>query len=118
MALATRSLLGFGAGGLAPLAFGAALDAARTPCGWGSGAGQAWGDAFTVLGLGGVVATSCVALLPPERGRAGFRAALAHRLIRHRQRQRMGELDARQLADLGITRAQADREARKPFWRS
>jgi MFS family permease len=118
MALATRSLLGFGAGGLAPLAFGAALDAARMPGGWGPGAGQAWGYAFAVLGLGGVVATSCAALLPPARGGAGFRAALAHRLALHRQRQRMGELDARQLADLGITRAQAEREARKPFWRS
>jgi nitrate/nitrite transporter NarK len=51
-ALALRSLLGFGAGAIAPLAFGLVLDhtntAASTPTNWG------W--AFAVLGLGGIMA--------------------------------------------------------------
>ena len=53
--LALRSLLGFGAGAIAPLAFGAVLDATNpagvTPATWG------W--AFVTLGLGGAVAAWC-----------------------------------------------------------
>ncbi len=49
-ALALRSLLGFGAGAVAPLAFGAVLDASR------AGSPRAWGLAFAVLGMGGVLA--------------------------------------------------------------
>lgn len=44
--------------------------------------------------------------------------ALALRWIdRARQRRLLAELDDRLLADIGITREDALREARKPFWR-
>jgi MFS family permease len=52
-ALAVRSLLGFGAGGLAPLAFGSVL-------------GGGWGWSYTVLGVGGTLATICALLLPAD----------------------------------------------------
>jgi uncharacterized protein YjiS (DUF1127 family) len=42
--------------------------------------------------------------LQPERDKA-------------RQRGLLEGLDDRMLADIGITREQAEREARKPFWR-
>jgi MFS family permease len=54
--LAIRSLLGFGAGGLAPLAFGVLRDA--SPAGYG------WVFAFSCLALGGVLATVFAFLLP------------------------------------------------------
>jgi len=50
-AMALHSTLGFGAGFIAPLAFGAAYDAAA-----GGAAAVAWGAAFVTLGIGGVVA--------------------------------------------------------------
>ena len=37
---------------------------------------------------------------------------------RHRSRRYLGQLDARALKDLGITFAEAEAEANKPFWRS
>jgi MFS family permease len=52
--LAVRSLLGFGAGAIAPLAAGFVYDAA-TALAWGPAA--VWGWTFAVLGLGGIVAT-------------------------------------------------------------
>ena len=55
-ALAIRSIVGIGIGAVAPAAFGAVLD--RTP------PDQAWGWAFMLMGLGGVVATACAVLLP------------------------------------------------------
>lgn len=51
-ALGFRSLLGFGAGAVAPLAFGVVLDHVNAV----SGTRMAWGWAFVVLGLGGLVA--------------------------------------------------------------
>ena len=36
---------------------------------------------------------------------------------RCRERDALGELDDRLLRDIGITRADAERECRKPFWR-
>ena len=51
--LAVRSLLGFGAGGIAPLMFGAILDLTNPP----NTAPETWGWAFTILGLGGLSAT-------------------------------------------------------------
>jgi len=58
--LALRSLLGFGAGAVAPLVFGAVLDATNprgvTPV--------VWGWAFSALGVGGIVATFCASGLP------------------------------------------------------
>jgi MFS family permease len=47
--LALRSLLGFGAGAIAPLVFGAVLDATNAP----GGSPTVWGWAFVTLGLGG-----------------------------------------------------------------
>jgi predicted MFS family arabinose efflux permease len=59
-ALAVRSILGSGAGGLAPLAFGAVLG--RN----GAAADARWGRGFAVLGLGGALAAPCVLLLPGD----------------------------------------------------
>jgi MFS family permease len=68
-ALAIRSILGIGAGAAAPAAFGAVLDL--------SAPGQGWGLAFALMGVGGVVATVCAALLPaaaaPQQGASGQR---------------------------------------------
>ncbi|MCB1724842.1 MAG: DUF1127 domain-containing protein [Chromatiaceae bacterium] len=53
---------------------------------------------------------------------AGAWAAAVHLLTlwyaRARQRSQLAALSDRQLADIGVTREQADREAAKPFWRS
>ena len=38
-------------------------------------------------------------------------------LERHRQRKALLGLDGRLLRDIGVTREQAVREAKKPFWR-
>lgn len=58
--LAVRSILGIGIGAAAPVAFGAVLDLS-TP-------GPGWGPAFVLMGIGGVVATICAALLPAAAG--------------------------------------------------
>ena len=56
-ALALRSLMGYGAGAIAPLAFGAILD-------WyGAATAGAWGWAFVSLGIGGAGAVASAALL-------------------------------------------------------
>ncbi|HEV8614155.1 MAG TPA: MFS transporter [Methylomirabilota bacterium] len=62
-ALALRSFLGFGAGAIAPLVFGAVLDATN-PAGIAVGA---WGWAFVTLGIGGAAAAACAWSLPPDR---------------------------------------------------
>ena len=64
--LALRSLLGFGAGAIAPLAFGAVLDAtnARGPT------PAVWGWAFVTLGVGGVGAAWCAFGLARDRAPA------------------------------------------------
>ncbi|MGQ0663806.1 MAG: MFS transporter [Pseudomonadota bacterium] len=62
-ALGLRSILGFGAGALAPLAFGAVLDLTNP-----AGASPAvWGWAFAALGLGGLLATVCAYGLEPGK---------------------------------------------------
>jgi MFS family permease len=62
-ALALRSFLGFGAGAIAPLVFGAVLDATNA-----RGATPAlWGWAFVTLGVGGVAAAICAWTLTPDR---------------------------------------------------
>ena len=53
--LAVRSLFGFGAGGIAPIIFGATLDLTNPP----DTTPETWGWAFTVLGIGGLAATLC-----------------------------------------------------------
>jgi len=65
-AIGFRSVVGIGAGGLAPLAFGLML---------GDGAGLRspihWARSFSVLAAGGVVATACAVALPEDcTGRA------------------------------------------------
>lgn len=62
--LAVRSLLGFGAGGIAPIMFGAVLDLTNPP----GTPPQTWGWAFVALGIGGLIATLC-AILYKEPGR-------------------------------------------------
>ena len=52
-AFALRSFLGFGAGAISPLVFGAILDATNPP----GAAPTVWGWAYVSLGLGGVIAT-------------------------------------------------------------
>jgi MFS family permease len=66
-ALAIRSLLGFGAGAIAPLAFGAVLNVTNPP----GLAPATWGWAFVTLGLGGLVATICAYGLPRTLGNTG-----------------------------------------------
>jgi MFS family permease len=53
--LALRSLLGFGAGAIAPLVFGRVLDLSNPP----GVTPTTWGWAFVSLGLGGAAATWC-----------------------------------------------------------
>ncbi len=53
--LAIRALLGFSAGGIAPIAFGAVLDLTNSP----NIVPETWGWGFMVLGLGGIAATVC-----------------------------------------------------------
>ena len=63
--LAIRALLGFSAGGIAPIAFGAVLDLTNSP----DIVPETWGWAFMVLGLGGITATVC-AIYYREAGKA------------------------------------------------
>ncbi|MDR7483628.1 MAG: MFS transporter, partial [Armatimonadota bacterium] len=58
-ALAVRSLLGFGAGALSPLVFGAVLDATNP-----TGVPTVWGWAYATLGAGGALAALCAHGLP------------------------------------------------------
>lgn len=60
-ALAVRSILGIGVGAVAPVAFGVVLDLSTPETGWG------W--AFVLMGIGGLIATVCAALLPSEEKR-------------------------------------------------
>jgi len=53
--LAVRALFGFGAGGIAPIVFGAVLDLTNPP----GTAPATWGWAFTALGFGGLAAALC-----------------------------------------------------------
>jgi len=61
--LAFRSILGFGAGAISPLAFGWVLDLSNAP----GTPPETWGWAFSVLGAGGVLATLCASMLRPVR---------------------------------------------------
>ncbi len=66
--LAWRSLIGFGAGALAPLAAGAAMDIAHKA---GASTVVEWGAGFTVLGIGGVLAVVMALRLPRDRSPPG-----------------------------------------------
>lgn len=59
-ALAIRSVLGFGAGAVAPLAFGMVLDLTNPP----GVPPTRWGWAFVLLGIGGAIAALCAWFLP------------------------------------------------------
>lgn len=50
--------------------------------------------------------------------RPGLRALLREWVRRWRQRRRLEDLDDRMLRDVGVTRADAEREARRPFWQA
>jgi MFS family permease len=63
---ALRSFLGFGAGAIAPLAFGAILDWTN-PNFTADGYYATWGWAYSVLGLGGVGAVVAAFLLFKRR---------------------------------------------------
>ena len=58
--------------------------------------------------------------LAPGHGRVvrGIRLAsvLGAWVMRRRTRTRLSELDAHMLADIGVTTAQAHKEAKRPFW--
>ncbi len=73
--LALRSLLGFGAGAIAPLVFGAVLDLTNPP-----GVRMMWGWAFVTLGIGGAAATLCAFSLA-ERHAEMSRHASARRAV-------------------------------------
>ncbi len=47
----------------------------------------------------------------------GFPGLCSGWMARHGQRRALGELDARLLADIGVGRGEAAREAGVPFWR-
>jgi uncharacterized protein YjiS (DUF1127 family) len=49
-------------------------------------------------------------------GLRAFGAVVRTWFDRSRQRRALAELDDRLLRDIGLTRAQAEREAAKPFW--
>ena len=63
--LAWRGLAGFGAGAVAPLAFGFILDQTTL-----KGPAISWGLGFATLGLGGAVALACALLLRQHRPHA------------------------------------------------
>jgi MFS family permease len=65
--LALRSILGFGAGAVSPLVFGWILDATNPP----GGLPHLWGWAFTVLGIGGAIATICALMLSETYNKDG-----------------------------------------------
>ncbi len=62
--MALQSAVGFTAGALAPAAFGAVLDLAAK---FGATADQAWGWAFTLLGIGVLAGPLAVGLKKPSR---------------------------------------------------
>ena len=67
------------------------------------------------------------ALLPRDRGSSPIcvlkilrwcRTACRLTAERYRQRKQLMEMDDRQIKDIGITREQAEQEARKPIWKA
>jgi len=53
----------------------------------------------------------------PRRRGVALHAWIAAAAERQRTRRALAALDDRALRDVGLTRAQADAEARRPFWR-
>lgn len=54
----------------------------------------------------------------PSRGVNKFLHTLALWIERDRQRRALATLDDRMLRDVGVSRADAAKECRKPFWRA
>jgi len=81
--LAWRGLAGFGAGAIAPLAFGLVLDTTIN-----AGAATSWGLGFATLGLGGAIALACALLLRQHRPHAVAHAPhdVAGKRVGHEQR--------------------------------
>lgn len=67
--------------------------------------------------IAGPIADIVSRLVAPGRRLAAAMRMLCRWADRHGQRRALGELDDRLLDDVGLTRAQADAERRKPFWR-
>lgn len=59
-----------------------------------------------------------VALSSGRRRAKGIPRLLALWYSRARQRAQLGQLDERQLLDIGISRKLAEVESRKPFWQA
>jgi uncharacterized protein YjiS (DUF1127 family) len=53
-----------------------------------------------------------------RRARVFSWQAVAAAWRRHRSRQRISELDGHMLKDIGVSFAEAEAEANKPFWRA
>lgn len=54
----------------------------------------------------------------PGPGRSSIRATIREGWRRWRSRTALSELDPHILKDIGVTRAEAEYEANKPFWRA
>ena len=76
--------------------------------------------------IGRASAAGSAGLQPRDRGLSPisvlkilhcFRTAYRLGGERYRQRRQLMEMDDRQLKDIGITREQAEQEARKPIWK-
>ncbi|WP_319826104.1 DUF1127 domain-containing protein [Thalassovita sp.] len=63
-----------------------------------------------------ISAHSSVRLATESRRRPSVFALLAAAIGLRRQRARLAQLDDAALADIGLTRAEALREARRPLW--
>lgn len=62
--------------------------------------------------------SSCSAPCAPGKPQLSLTARLSLHLAAWRQRRQLARLDARALEDIGVTRAQADAEARGGFWKA
>ena len=74
---------------------------------------QSWGAASTGLHPRDEGPTQIVLLKILHWCRTAYRLGEE----RYRQRRQLMEMDDRQLKDIGITREQAEQEARKPIWK-
>lgn len=66
---------------------------------------------YPVLAVQSVPATS-----PLSRALLGAAVAVANWETRHKTRQNLRDMSPELLDDIGLTRAEAQREADKPFW--
>ncbi len=57
-------------------------------------------------------------LFPDRQTRASIRGRVQAAWRRHRSRMALAQLDGHLLRDIGVTFAEAENEANKPFWRA